>query len=58
MNYQNNFNNIQKANNTTSAPSITLNGDIVLQGVNDVENFAKKYPNMPKNIVNAGPKIK
>lgn len=37
-----NFNNIQKANNTTSAPSITLNGDIVLQGVNDTTEFAKK----------------
>lgn len=37
-----NFNNIQKANNTTFTPSITLNGDIILQGVQDTENFAKK----------------
>ena len=37
-----NFNNIQKANTTTSAPSITLNGDIVLQGVNNTTEFAKK----------------
>lgn len=37
-----NFNNIQKANNTTSVPSITLNGDIVLQGVNNTTEFAKK----------------
>ena len=37
-----NFNNIQKANNTTPLPSITFNGDIILQGVQDTENFAKK----------------
>lgn len=36
------FNNIQKANNITTAPSITLNGDIVLQGVNNTTEFAKK----------------
>ena len=37
-----NFNNIQKANTTTSAPSITLNGDIVLQGVQNTTEFAQK----------------
>ena len=37
-----NFNNIQKANNLTPVPSITLNGDIVLQGVNNTTEFAQK----------------
>ena len=37
-----NFNNIQKANNITPTPSITLNGDIVLQGVNNTTEFAQK----------------
>ena len=37
-----NFNNIQKANNTTLPPSISFNGDIILHGVNDVSSFATK----------------
>ena len=37
-----NFTNIQKANNLTPVPSITLNGDIVLQGVNNTTEFAQK----------------
>lgn len=37
-----NFNNIQKANNINTPPSITLNGDIVLQGVNNTTEFAQK----------------
>ena len=38
-----NFNNIQKANTTTfTAPSISFNGDIIVQGVNNTTEFAQK----------------